>query len=1428
MNVAAASRIELLNKVNYDTWAVQMQAILITNDMWEYAGGNSMKPEPGDENENAAAIHAWEKNDQKARSLIILSMSSSEIKQVKTCNTARDTWNRLKDIYQSKGPARKATLLKKLTLHKMADNGDVRDHLNNFFDTVDKLGNMDIAINEELLTIMLLYSLPSRFENFRCAIETRDTLPTPEALRTKIIEENDARTSKEKGETADAMFVSKGGGKNKKKNKPDSKTNKYDSRDGTSEFRCFNCNKVGHRKSQCRSLKKNDAQNQNNSQSAQYVREVCLQAVVTSDIEAHEYSFQKSQVLEENETQEEDSEPFTQCTREECLQTVVAANHKSFDAPLGKWCVDSGATSHLSGNRSVFIEVDKSRTGLLSLANSSSTKIAGKGTVQFSTLVSGDEKKITLSNVSYVPDLRTSLLSVAKITDHGFDVLFKRKGGAVLDENGEIVMHAERMGDLYYILEHEASAHLASSSQSPSLVELDVLHRRLGHANIPDIVNAVKKQTIIGVQLKKPVNKLDCDICLKGKMSRSPFPQKSKRETTLLDLIHTDVCGPMPTRSLSGSRYYVEFIDDHSHWCEVKFLKTKAEVFEVTVEFITRMENQKKKRVKTIQSDNGREYLSGEFDDFLKKHGITRRLTVPYNPEQNGKAERMNRTLLESARCLLFQAKLPHRFWAEAVNTANYIRNRLPCKSLSGKTPHELWTGSAPDVSEMKTFGSRVYFLDRDPGRSKLDQRGREGIFLGYDDASKGYRVYSLDKKKVLISRDVKFFENEDLSEDVRKHLLDEDVAPGETFIDLHWSSNDDDRSTTDLQGPDIVDTNQPEARGTDDQDEFLDEPFRGFDVVPNVETPGPSGPPTRTNRGAGRPKILRTGQRGRPRKLFQEDVPTIFEEVEEDEQQTFLSEIPFDEAVKGPNANEWHEAIMAEIKSLLKNDTWILVDPPEGAKVIGCRMVLRDKLNPDGTLERRKARLVAQGFSQMYGVHYSNTFAPVARMGSIRLMMSLAAKYGMDVRQFDITTAYLNGDVEETIYMRTPKDLEKVLQSIASSQGDDTLKKKAKDMLGELRKGKKTCLLKKSLYGLKQAGRNWYEKLSKTLEDFGAKPTASDPCLFQMGSGEDVTMIAVYVDDILVVSRNEELVSKLGKFLGEHFEIRDIGPAQYFLGIEVVQNEGLIAMYQRGYIQELLQRFGMSNCNPVVTPLDPGNKLSKKENPSCEEYDLPYRELVGALTWLSTTTRPDISFATSYLGQFNNCYGHEHWKAAKRVLRYLKGTADIGIIYGADSEPLVGFVDADWGGCHMDRRSFTGFLFLLGGCPISWESRKQKTVALSTTEAEYMAMSDCAREAEYLQKFLHELGFDSLRNLVVFCDNQSAINLANNSMYHSRVKHIDLRHHFVREMLRSKTFNLKHVSTEKQIADFLTKSLSRIKHESCTKNAGLERIQCM
>jgi hypothetical protein len=534
-------------------------------------------------------------------------------------------------------------------------------------------------------------------------------------------------------------------------------------------------------------------------------------------------------------------------------------------------------------------------------------------------------------------------------------------------------------------------------------------------------------------------------------------------------------------------------------------------------------------------------------------------------------------------------------------------------------------------------------------------------------------------------------------------------------------------------------------------------------------------------------------------------------------------SEIPFSEAIHGADKDEWKDAILSEIKSLVINDTWDVVDKPVHAKVVGCRTVLRNKYAADGTLDRRKARVVAKGFTQRPGIDFHDTFAPVARLSSLRLLVALAARYNLKISQLDVTSAYLNGKIDTEVFMEKPALLQEMLQRIINEEEDDhTLVKKARVMLRDLQGENKICRLRKALYGLRQAGRQWNYEIDKTMKRAGLVPTNADPCVYVDKNTR--TFVLIYVDDILIISGNQERERQIKDVLSKAFRIKDFGLAKYCLGIQIEQNENEICLSQAGYIREILKRYRMEDCKPVLTPLAVGSKLSELHSEDDnEDTNFPFRELIGALMYVAVGTRPDVSHAVSVLSQFSNCYRKKHCTAAKRVLRYLKGTIDKKLIYRKNQDNLTCYVDADWANCEIDRRSYTGSTFILSGAAFSWESRKQRTVALSSTEAEYMALSDASKEAVFLIGYLKELGFQSLANVVVFNDNQGAGKLTENSVYHARSKHIDVRYHFIRDAVKKHPIKILYLPTEKMIADVLTKALPKENHDRCILGLGLQ-----
>jgi hypothetical protein len=521
----------------------------------------------------------------------------------------------------------------------------------------------------------------------------------------------------------------------------------------------------------------------------------------------------------------------------------------------------------------------------------------------------------------------------------------------------------------------------------------------------------------------------------------------------------------------------------------------------------------------------------------------------------------------------------------------------------------------------------------------------------------------------------------------------------------------------------------------------------------------------------------------------------------------------------------QWQQAIRDELTSLEENNTWDVVELPASRRAVGCRWVFAHKLNERGEVVRHKARLVAQGFSQRYGEDYLATYSPVANVTSVRLFLATAASEGMRVEQCDVDTAFLNGELEEEIYMNLPEGIE-LLNEVGNVSGvSSRCNDKADTPLHDDDDGGPSapmvdgtkplvCRLRKSLYGLKQASRVWNKTIDGRLRELGLNPTSADPCVYVRGTGDDRCMICLYVDDLLIASKAQACIRDVKTHLQSSFKIKDLGLVRFVLGIEVRYEHSTrtLQLLQSSYIDQIVDRFNQQNARPTFVPTDAGSDLdllptSVSDTDSMERR--PYRSIIGCLMYLSGCTRPDISVAVLKLSQHLESPTLHHWNAAIRVVRYLKTTRDYGLHYdGTSNSELIAYSDADWGSSKGDRRSISGSILMMCGGPVAWKATVQKSVALSSTEAEYMALSDCVKECIWTQQLLSELVTKPVGAVIVYEDNQGAIALATNNGYHARTKHIDIRYHFVREKIERGAIQLTYIETANQLADFLTKLL--------------------
>ena len=1259
-----------LNGKNYPTWKVQCRMALVKDGLWGIVDGTE-KP-PTVVGEDREALKKFTARRDRALAIIVLSVEPSLLYLIGDPEDPVAVWKKLKDQFQKKTWANKLELRRKLYSLRLKEGESVQKHIRAMTEIFEGLAVIDAPVSEEDRVVHLLASLPDSFSVLVTALEANsETVPKMEVVTERLLHEEQKMKEKGAGDDGRKAFVAKGNPKR--------------------QLTCHYCRKPGHFKRDCRKL------------AAQ------------------------TRASDKSDKPKNSANKTTTKKRESSDEEAMVVSHALSATSKGSWIVDSGATCHMCNDKELFRELNSLETSQeVSLGDGHVLEATAEGTISLQMLLpDGNTKKCSLHNVLYVPKLSHSLLSVSKVSEAGKTTKFNSSGCEILNENNEVIAFATRAGNLFYL-------EFCRSSQRLNVAEKAgqerLWHRRYGHLNEHSLRKLAKERLVERFNYNTKNSIGFCETCVGGKHHRSRFETSKSHATEPLELVHSDVCGKMNEKSIGGAEYFLTFTDDKTRYTWVYPLKTKDQVFDRFQEWKALVEKSSGKRVKTLRSDNGGEYTSNKFKAYLKSEGIRHECTIPKTPEQNGVAERLNRTLVESSRSMLLDSGLPQKFWAEAIATATYIRNRCPTKAVQGMTPYEAWHGKKPMVNHLRVFGCDAYAHVPKDERSKFDSKARKCVLVGYGQETKGYRLYDPIRQKILHSRDIKFNEDEKEGEKVTNNDTDHHIV-------LELPGDVDSEAATENESPD-EDVAEPTLRRS-----------------------------TRESR----------------------------EPVYYGRESTHLTQInsepvTVEEATTCPDSSKWIQAMEAEMKSLKDNSVWELVDLPARKKAIGSKWVYKVKTGADGSTERYKARLVAQGFTQQYGTDYDETFCPVVRQESLRVLIALSVQYGLKLHQVDVTTAFLNGDLEEEVYMKQPKRF--------VTKGQERL----------------VCRLRKSIYGLKQSSRCWNTALDSHLKEMGFTQTTSDPCIYTDASG-DLFYIGVYVDDIILAGRSDDRIKEVKDALSQKFNIKDMGKLHYFLGVSVVQDEaqGSTWIGQPTYIEKVLRKFGMQDAKPVGTPVDVNTKLlNATDEEECIDQSL-YQSAVGSLMYISVNTRPDITYAVSNLARFSSKPTKAHWTALKRVFRYLKGTMDSGILYSKkDSNDCVGFSDADWAGDVNDRKSTSGYVFQINGGAVTWRSKKQGCVALSTAEAEYVALSSAAQEAVWLRQLMSELGSPPTTPTKVFEDNQSAIAMSKNPQFHGRAKHIGIKHHFIREQVGSKIIKLEYCPTEQMVADIFTKGLSR------------------
>ncbi|KAE8709757.1 Protein farnesyltransferase/geranylgeranyltransferase type-1 subunit alpha [Hibiscus syriacus] len=841
--------------------------------------------------------------------------------------------------------------------------------------------------------------------------------------------------------------------------------------------------------------------------------------------------------------------------------------------------------------------------------------------------------------------------------------------------------------------------------------------------------------------------------------------------------------------------------DDYSRTTWVFLMREKSEVESLFKSFYQKVETQFDTKIKILRSDNGSEYLNKTLGYFFKEKGIVHLTSCVNTPQQNGVAERKNRHLLEVTRSLMFAANAPKYLWGEALLTATYLINRMPSKTLDFKIPTKVLFQLYPHFKHLnsslspRVFGCTTFVHIHN--RGKLDPRNKN--------SGESYKEFQPVQTDISL-QPISYKEFQPVQTDISLQpilSLPITVSPkpastvpvpregdGNNLNNYDELPSSLSQHSSPCKTPSTTTKNAP----NNDPETITPQPKqlsvysrRRKDVAEEISQPSicqepdsdPVAAETEGNDGYQEattvdlddfPIAIRKGVRkctAHPinkyvayRKLqynfraFTASINTV--------------KIPRNvtEAFQSP---EWKKAVEEEIKALQKNKTWSLTDLPKGKRAVGCRWIFTVKYHSDGSVERYKARLVAKGFSQSYGIDYQETFAPVAKLNTIRILLSVAVNMDWKLHQLDIKNAFLNGNLEEEVYMEVPPGLE-----------------------GKVTK-KTVCKLNKSLYGLKQSPRAWFDRFAKAMTQN---------------------------DDMIITGSDIEEIEKLKMNLAKEFETKDLGSMRYFLGMEVARSEEGLVINQRKYVLDLLVETGMLDCKSVETPMEPGLKFCKErtENPVNKES---YQRLVGKLIYLSLT-RPDIAYSVSIVSQHMSDPREEHLEAVNRILRFLKFTPGAGPIFRKNQDRTVKvYTDASWGGELTDRRSVSGYCTYVWGNLVTWRSKKQVVVSRSSAESEFRAMALGICEGMWIKRLLTELDLDDKKNFEIFSDSQSAMSIAKNPVQHDRTKHIEIDRHFIYEKVNNGVAKLQYIPTKKQLADIFTKALPRVTFDEMSFKLG-------
>jgi hypothetical protein len=1466
----AKQPVETLTRDNHEIWFYSMELWLRTKKAFDAVLPPTETMTPATtpiSSSTAMGTTTIERNDESnVMALYWISMCIGDLDKiwVKRDTLAATVWSKLYKKYATKTPAACREYLRKVVTWKMDETKSIDQEWSNLqtmaAELAERMPEMEPIVTEEWVFKQLLTGLPEPYHAIRDGIDARRTVDVGQDLQT--LREKELQLSNKTEETA---MIARNQNSKKKSPRQQKKAKFRRSRsksltsssESESQDECWFCGADGHRQRDCKRYQRAQREARKALKKSQKGK---------GSTRTHKRkAFKAEGPQTENETTDDDASSQGEMNEETAHlshQVVNSSDADNCKTSRPVWIADTAATSHMTDERRNLRRLEghkgyvKVGGGRVAIRGRGDAAVRGRGV-----------RALQLQKVLFVPSLGVNLLAMQKLCTSGNQGRFNQKRLWIENSDGHPVITATYKKGLYVIDPPKGTEHAyptiednetevsetstipdsTRATQSRDDKKYELWHRRLSHFS-PSILRNLHERTSC---TKIPISKQICAICHLANMRNRRNHSLSERKDQKLDLVSIDIAGPFPM-SINGYRYFLQIVDNYTRYVWTINLKAKSDAKLELDRWRHRVEDQSQLRLRAVRSDNAAE-LNETVQNWCNLQNVEYEPTAPYSSHQNGVAEISIQITEARIRAMIKDAHLPIVFWSEATAHQALIRNLTgfgPNEKRETTTPYEAWTGERANPDELYIWGSRCYShvphksLSKDDRHDKLIDHGRMGVFLGYSSKTKAQvRIYAPDLGYVIRvpTSNVKVDESipggrMDLkirtSTNVRrlptlpltpipalsKESRTQESNPISTLVDRRPRGRPRKEDSKTQQGPHVESlpasgpllpekdqdpTYQPES--PDETQPSRTQPKRG------VKRDRSMSPPPIQEVTMDDPDTEWVPQDYVPKHRVEVVIPQPVQRLESGEAEgkrvrAYIADtdrtphdptrikVPqsYQQAMSSQYKDEWMKAMVREVKEVMANNTFTVVTRPRDCSEVSMRWVYSLKYKPNGEIERFKARLVARGFSQIHGVNYTETFAPTIRIDSLRVFLAIVAIEDLECDVVDVCNAFTEADLKEKVYLTPPPMI-------------------------EVRPGQ-VLRCNRSLYGLKQAARDWNQTQHKKMIKMGFTQSKADPCIYY--HPERHIMIGVYVDDMPIAAKSRKEINWFKEAFAKRFKIKDLGEITEILGIRITRNRAQrwIELDQEQYIMKIMRTHGMEEARrrPVATPMGDGAALREREDDEAAVIG-DYQQLIGSVLYGSTQTRPDIAMAVNKLSQYLANPASFHQIALKKVLRYLRSTSTYRIRYGGKGTQkfIEGYTDADYAGDINTRRSTLGYIFTFAGGAISWKSTKQRSVATSTTEAEYMAMAAGTKQAIWLQKLLQDLDREHYirpkgNPIRMFADNTSAQRLAENPEINERSKHIDVAYHFIRECVRYKQIKFIDIPSEEMLADGLTKPLGK------------------